>query len=592
MRPWDFTWNHDRIVFLESRKMNRRFVLAVLCVGLCLTSGGLVRSQETTQPPELLGAAATVHPLATQAALDTLADGGNAVDAAVSAALMLNVVNGYNSGIGGGCFVLIRRADGTLVALDGREAAPAAATKEMYLVDGKADPELSRTGALASGVPGALAAYDLAVREHGRLPLSAALRKAARVAELGFIVDTGYASSLRRTAEDLKKFDGSRTHFFDEEGKHSVAGELFRQPDLARTFESIADEGVDWFYRGSFASRCEEWMKRNGGLLTAADFAAYRAKVREPIVSSYRGFTIVGFPPPSSGGVHVAQILNILEQFELASLSDSDRMHVIAEAMKLAFADRAHWLGDADFAKVPRGLVDKEYGRFLAGKISLKAVVDVPSHGIPPGAESEFFGSKHTTHLTAMDAEGNWVAITATVNTTFGSKVVIPGTGVVMNNEMDDFSAQPGVPNAFGLIGAEANSIAPGKRPLSSMSPTIVLKDGRPVFTCGAAGGPTIITQAVLAIVREIDLGMSPLENLAQPRLHHQWKPDLLSVEKALSKELQSELQQRGHRIEEKGQSGVSQAIGFDAAGSLEPASDPRVPGAAGLIFKRKSDLR
>jgi gamma-glutamyltranspeptidase/glutathione hydrolase len=309
-------------------------------------------------------------------------------------------------------------------------------------------------------------------------------------------------------------------------------------------------------------------------------------------VSSYRGFTIVGFPPPSSGGIHVAQILNILEEFELASMPETDRMHVLAEAMKLAFADRAYWLGDSDFAKVPRGLVDKQYGQFLARKISLKESVEVPSHGIPPGAESEFFSRKHTTHLTAMDAEGNWVAITATVNTTFGSKVVIPGTGVVMNNEMDDFSAQLGVPNAFGLIGAEANSIAPGKRPLSSMSPTIVLKDGMPVFTCGAAGGPTIITQAVLAIVREIDLGMSPRESLKQPRLHHQWKPDILAVEKALPEAIRMDLERRGHRIEEKNQSGVSQAIGFDDAGLLEPASDPRVPGAAGVIFKRSSKSR
>jgi gamma-glutamyltranspeptidase / glutathione hydrolase len=573
--------------------MNRRIWFATLLACWSVTFCGAVWPQEQEQSgPRLIGAAATVHPLATQAALETLSEGGNAVDAAVSAALMLNVVNGYNSGIGGGCFVLIRRGDGTLAAIDGRETAPAAATETMYLVDGQADPELSRTGPLASGVPGALAAYELAVRQHGRQPLSSALRRAARVAELGFIVDAGYAGALRRTADDLRKFDGSRQHFFDGEGQLPAAGDIFRQPDLAATLSRIADEGADWFYRGPFAERCAAWMKQHGGLLTAEDFAEYRPRIREPIVSSYRGHTIVGFPPPSSGGIHVAQILNILESFDLAALAEADRMHVLAEAMKLAFADRAYWLGDADFANVPRGLVDKEYARRLAGRIALEKASDVPAHAVPPGAETEFFGRKHTTHLTAMDGEGNWVAITATVNTTFGSKVVIPGTGVVMNNEMDDFSAQPGVPNAFGLLGAEANKIAPGKRPLSSMSPTIVLRDDRPVFTCGAAGGPTIITQAVLAIVREIDLGLSPQANLSQPRIHHQWKPDALAVERALDPELRAELERRGHSLRERSQMGVSQAIGYGASGAIEPAFDPRVPGAAGVLYQPSADRR
>jgi gamma-glutamyltranspeptidase/glutathione hydrolase len=302
-------------------------------------------------------------------------------------------------------------------------------------------------------------------------------------------------------------------------------------------------------------------------------------RLREPVISSYREYSVVGFPPPSSGGVHVAQILNILEHFDVRSLDEATRLHVIAEAMKIAFADRAWWLGDPDFAPVPRGLVDKSYAASLAAKINKDHVTEVRSHGEPPDAARNVF-KKHTTHFSVADPEGTWVACTATVNTSFGSKVVIPGTGVVMNNEMDDFSIEPGVQNYFGLIGAEANAIAAGKRPLSSMSPTIVLKDGKPILSLGAAGGPKIISQVLLELVFMLDLEMSPRDAIAQPRIHHQWSPNELMVESALPSNIQEELTRRGHKLTAMRSMGVSQIVARSPDGKeFLGAADPRAGG-------------
>ena len=527
---------------------------------------------------------ATVDPLATDAGVAVLRRGGNAIDAAVAAALMLGVVDGYNSGIGGGCFIVVRLADGTFVAIDGRETAPAKATRDMFLREGKPQPRLSTAGPLASGVPGALAAYDCAVRRYGRLSLRELLLPAAARAEQGFAVDAGYAARLKRAATDLGRWDDSRAVFLKADGSTYQEGDRLKQPDLARTYRAIAEQGAGWFYTGPFARDVGRWMQRHGGLLTADDFAGYRVRLREPVRSSYRKYTIVGFPPPSSGGVHVAQILNILERFDLKGLHDRDPAkfyHVVAEAMKLAFADRAHWLGDPEFADVPRGLTDRKYAAGLAGRIGLDTVAEVPSHGRPPRWKSDHFG-KHTTRLAAVDRDGNWVGITATVNTSFGSKVIVPGTGVILNNEMDDFSIAPGVPNAFGLLGAEANAIAPGKRPLSSMSPTIVLEDGKPILTLGAAGGPKIITQVVMTIVYRLDLGMDLPAALAAPRVHHQWMPDRLVVESSLDPAIVAALERLGHRVDRTGSAGVTQAIGAGPGGKgLVGMHDPRVAGKA-----------
>ena len=546
--------------------------MALRCLLLLLLALPLGQAAEKT------GAVVTVHPLATKAAEYAFIQGGNAVDAAVAAALTLGVVDGFNSGIGGGCFMLIRKPNGTFEAIDGRETAPQKASRDMFLHDGKADPGLSRTGALAIGVPGALAAYDLAIREHGNIDLAEHLGQAAAIAEKGFALDKAYLRRLDQAVEKLRQFPDSARIFLGPDGNAWPIGHSLKQPDLARSYRKIARHTADWFYSGPFALKTEEWMLANGGLISRADLAAYKARRREPVRSTYRSFEIVGFPPPSSGGVHVAQILNILETFDLRSMPpNSPRfVHHVAEAMRLAFADRAHWLGDADFAPVPKGLASKKYASELARRIHPDKVTNVERHSTPPDADTNLFG-KHTTHFTATDSDGWWVACTATVNTTFGSGVVLPGTGIVMNNEMDDFSAQPGTPNAFGLIGAEANAVAPGKRPLSSMSPTIVLRDGKPVFTVGAAGGPTIISQAVLAIIHFIDHGMTPAKALGQARFHHQWKPNRLLVEKALGQATIDELRKMGHTVKVTDSIGAAQALGLGQAGRpFTGAADPR----------------
>jgi len=528
------------------------------------------------------GMVATVHPLATDAAVEALQSGGNAVDAAVAAALTLGVVDGHNSGIGGGCFILIRQADGKLIAIDGRETAPARAHRDMYLRDGKPQPALSKTGALASGVPGALAAYELALSKCGELRLRDLLLPAAELAEQGFTIGRAYARRLSATANTLARFEASRAALLKEDGSPYKQGELLKQPDLAATYRAVAEHGTGWFYRGKFANATEQWMQANGGILTAKDFAAYRALLREPIASTYHEYEVIGFPPPSSGGIHVAQILNILERHpvrEILQEDPADFMHLVAEAMKPAFADRAYWLGDADFAKVPRGLIDKAYAKKLSDRINLDEASAVKSHGVPPSATTDLF-NRHTTHIAAADDRGNWVAITATINTSFGSKVVVPGTGVVLNNQMDDFSIAPGVPNAFGLLGAEANAVEPGQRPLSSMSPTIVLRDGKPILTVGAAGGPRIISQVAQTIVNYLSLGM-PLEKaVAATRIHHQWSPDTLFVENSIDDKHVERLKRKGHRVKRSGYMGVTQAIAREE-GHFVGVHDPRVEGKA-----------
>ena len=423
---------------------------------------------------------ASVDPTATDAGVAALAAGGNAVDAAVATALTLGVVNGHHSGIGGGCFMLLRTADGHLYALDGREQAPAKATADMFIRDGKGDTTLSQNGPSPAASP-------------ARSPCTPTPSNTSAPQEAGRPAPArgrpGRAGLPRRPRRGRphRPRGGPVMAKLPRHGRRVPArrqaplaeGDTIRQPDLARTYRAIADAGgPDSFYKGPFAKAVGDWMAANGGVLTADDFAAYQMKLRDPLVTTYRGYTIVGFPPPSSGGVHVAQILNILQNFDVGDLHKRDpalRVHVMAEAMKLAFADRAFFLGDPDAVHVPRGLADPAYGKALAARIKLDATLPNINHGTPPGGPDDFFG-KHTTHIAAADADGNWVGITATVNTWFGSKVIVPGTGVILNDQMDDFAIQPGVPNAFGLVGSAANAPGPGKRPLSSMSPTIVLR--------------------------------------------------------------------------------------------------------------------
>lgn len=550
----------------------------VACLMLCWVWAVLPVTLRGASSPQH-GAVATVHPLATQAAEETFKQGGNAIDAAVVAALTLGVVDGHNSGIGGGCFLLIHTSDGSLLAIDGRETAPAKAQRDMFIRDGKADPKLSQSGPLAVGTPGALAAYALAVRRHGRLPLKTHLEMAARIAEQGFPLQKGYADRLRQEASEVASDPGCRALLVKSDGQTLAEGEWLKQPDLAATYRAIGTHGTGWFYGGEFARRVESWMGDHGGIVTRRDLSRYQVRLREPLRTRYRGYDIVGFPPPSSGGVHVGQILNILQALPATSdARDSAAfIHRVTEAMKLAFADRAYWLGDPDFTRVPRGLLDTNYAAGLAARISLDRASVVSGHGEPPEAASRWFG-KHTTHFSTADGQGNWVACTATINTTLGAKRVVPGTGVFLNNEMDDFAAAPGVRNAFGLVGGDANAVAPGKRPLSSMSPTLVFKDGRPILSVGAAGGPTIISQTLLAILGVVDFGLSVHDALAAPRFHHQWSPDLLQIEASVSDEVVSKLTAMGHRVQRVPSLGACQAVGFDGS-HFSASHDPRVQG-------------
>ncbi len=520
-------------------------------------------------------AVATVNPYATQIAMDVVARGGNAIDAAIAAAFTLGVVDGHNSGIGGGCFILVRLADGRILAIDGREMAPAAASRDMFVVNGKADPELSRTGPLASGIPGSVAALDKVQKLGGNLKFRDVILPAADLAEKGFAISPALADRISATAGNLEKFPASAAIYLDKDKKPLPAFSQLQQKDLAATYRAIAKQGPRYFYNGDFAKKTGRWMAANGGIITDKDFANYQVKMRKPIVSEFAGYKLYGFPPPSSGGVHVAQILNILEQFDLDKLAPAERYHLIAEAMKFAFADRAHWLGDSDFTKVPLSLADKRYAQTIAQKISLdKATADIlPGN---PDVDIQHLMNKHTTHIAAADLDGNWVAITATVNTSFGSKVVIPGTGVVLNNQMDDFSAQVGAANAFGLVGSDANAIAPRKRPLSSMSPTLVFKDGEPVMALGAAGGPTIISQVVQTLLYSLNDSMPVEKAMAQARIHQQWNPNVLFVEAAMPDEIQQALQKKGHDLKVWPTMGASQAIQL-RDGKLVPAAEPRV---------------
>jgi gamma-glutamyltranspeptidase/glutathione hydrolase len=548
---------------------------------LVLAFGEMAWGEESVTGKQ--GIAATIHPIASTAAIQAMREGGNAIDAAVSAALTLGVVDSHNSGIGGGCFMLIRLADHSIVAFDGREQAPAAATRDMFIKDGRAQPNLAQTGALAAGIPGSLAVYDHVLRHYGKLPLARHLQKAAEIGQDGFAINRTFAQRLAATADELKLFPASKKILLNSQENPFSTGDILVQTDLAGTYRAIATNGLDWFYRGDFARKTEQWMAAHHGLITAADFANYKMKARQPILTTYRGYQILGFPPPSSGGVHVAQILNILEQFNLHRMGpgSADFIHVVTEAMKLAFADRAFWLGDPAFAPVPKSLVEKPYGRRLAARIDVNRALPVPEHDTPEDATEHLF-EKHTTHFSTADGEGNWVACTATINTSFGSKVIVPGTGVLLNNQMDDFAIEPGVNNYFGLVGGEANAIAPGKRPLSSMSPTLVLKDGRPVLCLGAAGGPTIISQTLLTILYVVDFGLPLSEALAQTRFHHQWQPDELRIERTVTPRVRRELERRGHRLKLVDAIGATQAVGFGTARKVFiGAADPRSEGTA-----------
>ncbi|WP_370978336.1 gamma-glutamyltransferase [Agaribacterium sp. ZY112] len=519
-------------------------------------------------------AVATVQPLATQAALDIYQQGGNAIDAALAAAFTLGVVDSHNSGIGGGLFIIAHLADGEVIAIDGREMAPSAATKDMFIREGVAVPELSKTGALAVGVPGSVQAlYELQQRA-GKLSFADTLAPGIEIAEQGFAIDHVLAARLQRSKKKLQAFPETEKVFMPK-GQPLTTGDILKQQDLANTYRMLAKQGPKYFYKGDFAKKLDQWMQANGGILNAADMATYKTIERAALRSSFMGYELVGFPPPSSGGMHVSQILKMMELQTAYKQPELDRYHRYIESSKRAFADRAHWMGDSDFVSVPRGLDSPAYLKKRIADISHLSATENLTYGTPEDWKSNIF-AKHTTHVVTADKLGNWVSLTTTLNTSFGSAVMVPGTGVVMNNQMDDFAAQPGIPNAFGLLGSEANAVAAGKRPLSSMSPSLVLKDGKPVMALGAAGGPTIISQVAQVMQNVLALDMELEQAMATPRVHHQWKPNLVFVDGFMDEQLKEGLTKRGHNLKIWPAFGATQAI-LLKDGQFQAESEPRI---------------
>lgn len=556
--------------------------LRPLLLILLLASIGFVACSATTRPvdpaviPEPSGLVVSSHPAATRAGSEVLRRGGNAIDAAVATGLVLGVVDQFNSGIGGGGFLLLRLADGKVLAIDGRERAPAAASRGMFVTEEGYDAKLSRVGPRAVGVPGILAAYEKALGLGGSWSLGELIQPAIDLAEQGFVLDAYALLRYRNAIEELRRDAASSPIYLHPDGSHLEKGDLFRQPDLAETYRRIAEEGLDYFYRGEFARRLASYMAENGGFITLADMESYRTVMRKPVVGTYRGCTVFGMPPPSSGGVHVVQILNLLE---IAGILDGrsgwDRDSILwtSRFMSRAFEDRAAYLGDSDYYPVP---VERLTGKAYAEEI-LAALAKAETTGSDAGDVALPEGG-HTTSCVALDRDRNVVVINQTVNLNYGAKITLPGTGVLLNNQMDDFSAQPGEPNAFGLVGSEANAIEPGKRPLSSMSPTIIVKDSRPVMALGGAGGPAIITAVLLAVVNVLDFKMDLAQAISLPRFHHQYRPDVLIVEQDSPLAGQLEGGMEGQGIVVRDHIGVLNAIAWsEQEKAYVGVSDPRV---------------
>ena len=534
------------------------------------------------------GVVAADHGQASDIGAAILAVGGTAADAGVATLLALGVLNPFASGLGGGGFCLYRSADtGRFAVLDFREVAPRAAHRDFFIVDGRADTSLSQRGGKAVGVPGEARGLAALHQRFGRLPWQRVVAPAHRLAEEGFEVEPLLEKRLSSKADELATRPALAALFREEDGSLIDAGDKLRRPKLARALALLRDQGADSFYTGPVGRAIIEAVNYQGGAFSAGDLAGYQPRWREPLMTTYRDdYEVYSMPPPSSGGVALIEALNILEGFNLAGAPDeASRLHLIAEAMKHAFADRARWLGDADFVEVPvERLTSKQYARRLRERVDPQATMAHEAYGsdAPPPDDGG------TSHVSIIDPWGNMLACTSTINTSFGSMVVVPEYGLVLNNEMDDFSAQPGVPNAYALVGNEQNAVAAGKRPLSSMTPTLVLRDGRPFLAVGASGGPTIITGTLLAILNLIDGRLEPDQVLQAPRIHHQWLPEALMVEGPLEQEVRQGLEARGHvlRVVDRAPTSVQIVVRQDlqqpdagAAVCFVGASDPRKGG-------------
>jgi gamma-glutamyltranspeptidase / glutathione hydrolase len=542
------------------------FALIAFASVLCAPQSGFAQRAAS-------GLVVADSPLATKAGMEILERGGNAVDAAIATALALSVVDQASSGLGGGGFMVIydakeRRAH----ALDFRETAPEAARKELYIKDGKPAPSLSLAGGLAVAVPGEVAGLLAAFKRLGSLPLPALAAPAIKYATEGFPLEAALRFAIDRQQGAMKKSPDLARIFLPKD-EVPAEGELIRQPELGETLKAIVSQGTEVFYQGWIAQAIVDTVKKEGGILTLDDLKNYKAVWREPLIGQYRKRTVIAMPPPSSGGVALLQMLGVLEGHTLNKLphNEGTYLQLLAEAMKHAFADRAQYLGDPDFVKAPLAmLMSKDYVAWIRGRIS-------PVKTQPP----KFYGLVNfkaeqggTTHFSVVDRFGNAVALTQSVNTRFGSKVLAAKTGIVLNNTMDDFAIHPSG-NVYGLVGNEANALQPKKRPLSSMAPTILLQGERPEIVVGGAGGPRIISATLQTILNLIDFQMPVKEAVGSPRIHHQWMPDNLIVEADIPTEAKRSLERRGHNVRERGVAGVVQAI-VVKRGTASGAADPR----------------
>ncbi|MGD1077835.1 MAG: gamma-glutamyltransferase [Candidatus Sulfotelmatobacter sp.] len=535
----------------------------LLILLILLVTGAAVPATASVHPVHAAHAmVVSVHELASHVGVEIMQAGGNVVDAAVATGFALAVVHPAAGNIGGGGFMLIRMADGKAHFLDYREMAPAAATRDMYLdAQGNVIPGASEIGYKAIGVPGSVAGMVYAEQKYGKLTLKQVMAPAIQLAREGYALSWEEAADMHD--RHLAEFPESR-RVFQRNGDYYKPGEIFRQPDLARTLERIAEKPDD-FYHGALARELAAAMQKGGGLITANDLAHYEVKEREPVHGTYRGYEVISAPPPSSGGAVLIEILNILEGYDLGKMGDrsAQSMHFTLEAFRRAFFDRAEFMGDPDFAKIPVAqLIDKRYAAAWEETIdpahatpskdlkrpAIFSELEQYAAGHPPAMAAP--ESNHTTHYSVMDAEGNAVAVTTTINAWFGSRVTADGLGFLLNDEMDDFSSKPGVPNSDGLIQSSTNAIGPGKRPLSSMTPTIVVRDGKTVMVLGSPGSSKIITTVANVLMGVVDYGMNIQEAVNAPRFHNQWLPDVVNVEQWFSPDTVNLLEHMGYNVE------------------------------------------
>lgn len=562
---------------LKSKKTLLTVILLIIVAFVFLPE----QSTQQSNPQQIKSAIATTHPLATQAGFEVLAAGGNAFDAAVAVSAALAVVEPHGSGLGGGGFWLLHSADSnSSIMVDGREKAPLEGHRDMYLDDkGEVIENLSVVGPLSAGIPGSPAALDHIANKYGKLTLAQSFAPAIRYAKEGFKVDKHFQKYAKFRKAVLNQFPET-ANIYLQDGNEPDVGHLIKQPELANTLEILASKGKDGFYQGDFAKKLIDAVRAAGGIWSMEDLAQYNIIERQPITGTYNGMKITSAAPPSSGGVTIVDTLNILENFDLTKMSPEEQAHIVTEAMRRAYFDRAEFLGDTDFVEVPiKRLIDKQYAKTQSSTIILDEATEsdeLSEEALGTG------GGENTTHFSIIDSEGNRVAATMSINFPFGSGFIAPGTGMLLNDEMDDFSAKPGVPNVYGLIGNEKNAIAPGKRPLSSMSPTFV-ENGDEVVVLGTPGGSRIISMVLLGIL-DYTQGGDAKSMVAKRRFHHQFRPDMIQHESGTFTEKQKEyLADLGHILFEGNYlyGDLQVVIRNSKTGEMQAASDPRGPGVA-----------